>query len=56
MQIQLLGCSGTTAGLSWSWSAVGAGWCIVISWYLPGRHNEETKSDLERLSERLLTF
>ena len=47
----LVGCAGTAAGLSWCWSAVGIGCCIVVSWYPPGRCSAETKSDLERLSE-----
>ena len=40
------------AGLSWSWSTAGAGCCVVISLYLPGRCCEKTKSDLGRLSEK----
>ena len=39
----LLGC--------WSWSAVGAGYCIVISWYQTGRCSEETRGDFRRLFE-----
>ena len=38
------------AELSWSWSAVSAGCCVVILWYLSGMCSEETKSDLGRLS------
>ena len=34
LQVLLLGYVGTVAGLSWSWSAVGAGYCVVVSWYL----------------------
>ena len=46
-----LGYAGSAAGLSWCWSDIGAGCCVVVSWYLPGRWSEETKSDLGRLSE-----
>ena len=31
MQMLLLGCTGTAAGLSWCWSAVGAVCCVVVS-------------------------
>ena len=51
MQMLLLGCVGTAAGLSWCWSAVGSCCCVVVSCYLPRKCNEETKSDLGRLSE-----
>ena len=41
------------AGLSWCWSVVGAIYCVVVSWYLPERCSEGTKSGLERLSTAL---
>ena len=47
----LLGCTGTVAESSWSWSVVGAGRCVVVPWYLPGKCREKTRSDLGRLSE-----
>ena len=31
----LLGRAETAAGLSWCWSVVGAGCCVVVLWYLP---------------------
>ena len=48
MQMLLLVCAGMAAGLSWNWSAVGAGCCVVVSGHLPGRCSEETKGDLGR--------
>ena len=35
--VLLLDCAGMAAKLSWSWSAVGVGCCIVVLGYLPGR-------------------
>ena len=31
LQVLLLGCTGIASGLSWTWSFVGAGCCIVVS-------------------------
>ena len=55
-----LGCHSISGGqcpktmliqLSWSWSAVCAGCCIVVLWSLPRRCCKETKNDLRRLFE-----
>ena len=46
--VLVLGRVGTAAEFSWSWSADGVGCCVVVSWYLPGRCNEETKTSLKR--------
>ena len=43
-----LGCTGTAARLSCSWSAVGAGCSIIISWYLPGRCSKTLRLALRR--------
>ena len=54
LQMLSLGHAGTVAGLSWSWSAVGANSWVAQELLLvklePGRCSEKTKCGLRRLS------